>query len=250
MHQVDGVKEKMISFLCVIPDRPKAPTQVRPSFGITRPIPSPSYPIPSPQQQHQISQQTQSTAKLKKEKKKPLVPFHHRPSISKDRPEAVKSHVGAMTKGLPTANSLTSVTQMRHSDVALAHNAKNTTGAVAHKNSTLDTKTNAKASQHSSSLLRVNSSRLPSSTCEKVSEMLVKSEESCANNFVSNIDSDKKDDDEQSCYVLPVESVFSVPVLPSDPLDCRPLGALGDQVITDEVFSPSPLDAPMSLWER
>lgn len=245
-------------FLVCLLDRPKAPTQVRPSFGITRPIPSPNYLAPSPQQQQQTSQQTQSTAKLKKEKKKPLVPFHHRPSREKDRSESVKSHVGAMTKGLPTANLLTSITQKRHPDVALAHHSgkkyslqgpptplQNATGAPGSKSHVI--KSEAKVLQPSALRLKLNSSIMPSQTADSgQTVVLAKNEESCDENFISKKDSDNKDKAESNCYLLPGESDFGVPVLPSDPLDCRPLS---DLIIPTDILSP-PLEPALPLWER
>ena len=244
----------------LVTDRPKAPTQVRPSFGITRPIPSPSYPMPSPQQQQQTSQQTQSSAKLKKEKKKPLVPFHHRPSLDKDRPEAVKSHVGAMTRGLPTANLLTSVTQKRHPDVAFAHHSgkkyslqgqstplQNTTGVPAHESNAINVKSEAKVLQPSASLLRTNSSIMPSQSVVSGQTDMVESEQSCGDTFIGSKDSDKKEETERNCYLLPVESGFTLPMLPSDPLDSRPLS---DLVIPMDVLTPSPIEPPLSVWER
>ena len=243
-------------YVCGGPNRPKAPTQVRPSFGITRPIPSPNYRAPSPQQQQQTSQQTQSSAKLKKEKKKPLVPFHHRPSMDKDRPEAAKSHVGAMTKGLPTANVLTSGTQKRHPDVAFPHNGKkysmqgpptplqNTSGVPSHKT---HGKSEMKVSQPSASLLRMESSIMPSQSVADGLKLLVKTNEPCTENFVGNKDCGKKDEMERNCYCLPEESGFSVPALPLNPLDCRPLSDLS---IPTAVSSPSPLEKPLSVWER
>ena len=243
----------------MVPVRPKAPTQVR-SFGITRPIPSPSHPLPSPQQQQQAAQQqNQNSAKLKKEKKKPLVPFHHRLSIDKDRPEAVKTHVGAMTKGLPTANLLTAVTQKRHPEVAFAHNAKkyslqgqttalqNMTEMPGQKSHAVNVKSESKVLQPSDSLLRVNPSIMLSQTfANGLPEMLVKNEKDvCGDDFVGNKDTGEKGDAEQNCYLLPVENSFIVPPLPSDPLDCRPVGGL---TTPKAVLTPPPLEP--TLWER
>ena len=176
--------------------------------------------------------------------------------MDKDRPEAVKSHVGAMTKGLPTTNLLTSVTQTRHPDVAFANpNAKkyslqgqtaplqNTTGVPGHKSHTINVKSEVKVPQHSASLLRANSSILPSPSVKRPT---VKNKELCVDDFLSNKDANKKDEAEQNCYLLPVESGFSVPLLPSDPLDWRPLS---DVAIPKDVPLPSPLDPPMSVWE-
>lgn len=244
--------------LCFASNRPKAPTQVRPSFGITRPIPSPSYHAPSPQQQQQTSQQTQSTAKLKKEKKKPLTPFHHRPNLDKDRPEAVKSHVGTMTKGLPTANLLTSVSQKRHPDVAFASCGKKyllqgpTTplqnASVAPKSHAVNMKSEVKMPQPPLTVPKVESLAMSSQdVANRHAHLLAKTEVSCADDFVSNKDCDRKDEPERNCYILPEENGFRVPALPSDPLDCRPLS---DLVIPTDVLSPSPLEAPLLFWER
>ena len=188
------------------------------------------------------------------------MPFHHRLSIDKDRPEAVKSHVGTMTKGLPTANILTSVTQKRHPEVAFAHNAKkytlqgqatalqNTTGMPGQKSHAISVKSESKVLPPSASLLKVNSSIMSSQTFVKgQAEMSVTNkQEVCGEDFVSNKDSDEKEDTEQNCYLLPVESGFSVPPLPSDPLDCRPVG---DLTIPKDVLTPPPLE-PTLLWER
>lgn len=188
------------------------------------------------------------------------MPFHHRLSIDKDRPEAVKSHVGAMTKGLPTANILTSVTQKRHSEVAFAHNAKkytlqgqttalqNTTGMPGQKSHTISVRSESKVLQPSASLLKVNSSMMPSQTfLNGQAEMLVTDkQEVCGEDFVSNMDTVEKEDMEKNCYLLPVESGFTVPPLPCDPLDCRPVG---DLTIPKDVLTPPPLE-PTLLLER
>ncbi|XP_044173755.1 mediator of RNA polymerase II transcription subunit 13-like isoform X2 [Acropora millepora] len=239
--------------------RPKAPTQVRPSFGITRPIPSPSYPSQSPQQQQQISQTTQSSAKLKKEKKKPLVPFHHRLSVEKDRPEAIKSHVGAMTKGLPTANLLTSINQKRHPDVALGHNTKryslqnpaislhNSSSTAGHKTPLTNIKSEVKVPQPCASLLKAETSAILSKSfgCGQ-DNVLVKTEESYPADFPGKKDVDMGHEKEHNHYILPEESVFVVPVLPSDPLDCR---TGNDLEVPTDVLSPLPLEPALPVWE-
>jgi len=218
--------------------------------------------LPSPQQQQQQTsqQQSQNSAKLKKEKKKPLVPFHHRLSIDKDRPEAVKSHVGAMTKGLPTANILTSVTQKRHPEVAFPHNAKkyslqgqttalqNTAGMHGQNSQAISVKLESKVSQPSASLLRVNSSIMsPETIVNGPAEILVKREQEVSgDDFFSKEYIDKKEDTEQNCYLLPGEDDFIIPSLPGDSLDCRPVG---DLTIPKDVLTPqTPLEP--TLWER
>lgn len=188
------------------------------------------------------------------------MPFHHRLSIDKDRPEVVKSHVGAMTKGLPTANILTSVTQKRHLEVAFPHNAKkyslqgqttalqNTTGMHGQNSYAISVKSESKVSQPSASLLRVNSSIMSSQTLVNgQAEILVKREQDVTgDDFVSKEYIDKKEDTEQNCYLLPEENGFSVPPLPGDPLDCRPVG---DLTIPKDVLTPrTPLEP--TLWER
>ena len=190
------------------------------------------------------------------------MPFHHRLSIDKDRPEAVKSHVGAMTKGLPTANILTSVTQKRHLEVAFPHNAKkyslqgqttssqHTTGVHGQNSHVISVKSESKVSQPSASLLRVNSSIMSSQTLATnngYAEMLVKREQEVSGDeFVSKEYINKKEDTEQNCYLLPGEEDFSVPPLPGDPLDCRPVG---DLTIPKDVLTPrTPLEP--SSWER
>ena len=233
---------------------------MRSSFGITRPIPSPSYPLPSPQQQQQqqqSAQQNQGNTKLKKEKKKTLVPFHHRQSLDKERPEALKSHVGAMTKGLPTANVLTSVTQKRHPEVAFAQNSRkyhmqsqttslqNTTGISGLKSHAISAKSEMKCSQPSASLLKVNSSIISTQPIiNGKAQISVKDESNICEDFVSNKDSDALED-ANKCYTLPLEGGFTVPLLPSDPLDCRPVG---DLTISKDVSTPTPLET--TLWER
>lgn len=188
------------------------------------------------------------------------MPFHHRLSIDKDRPEVVKSHVGAMTKGLPTANILTSVTQKRHPEVAFPHNAKkyslqgqttalqNTTGMHGQNSHAISVKSESKVSQPSASLLRVNSSIMSSQTLVNgQAEILVKREQDVSgDDFVSKEYIDKKEDTEQNCYLLPEENGFTVPPLPGDPLDCRPVG---DLTIPKDVLTPrTPLEP--TLWER
>lgn len=190
------------------------------------------------------------------------MPFHHRLSIDKDRPEAVKSHVGAMTKGLPTANILTSVTQKRHAEVAFPHNAKkyslqgqttalqNTTGMHGQNSHVISVKSEPKVLQPSASLLRLNSSMMLSQALVKsngLAEILVKREQEVSgDDFVSKEYIDKKEDTEQNCYLLPGEDDFSVPPLPGDPLDCRPVG---DLTIPKDVLTPqTPLEP--TLWER
>ena len=188
------------------------------------------------------------------------MPFHHRLSLDKDKPEAVKSHVGAMTKGLPTANILTSVTQKRHPEVAFPHNAKkyslqgqttalqNTTGMHGQNSQAISVKSESKVSQPSASLLRVNSLIMSSQTLVNGHpELLVKREQEVSgDHFVSKEYIDKKEDTEQNCYLLPGEDYFSVPPLPGDPLDCRPVG---DLTIPKDVLTPrTPLEP--TLWER
>lgn len=235
--------------------RPKAPAQVRSSFGISRPTPSPSYPLPSPQQQQQLqsTQQNQGNTKLKKEKKKPLVPFHHRQSLDKERPEALKSHVGAMTKGLPTSNVSTSVTQKRHLEVAFPQNSRkyqsttlvNTSGISGPKGHAISAKTEDKCLQPPTSLLKVNPSILSSKAiANNQAEMTVKVESNNFEDFVGNKDSTASEDTVKKCYALPSEVAFTVPLLPSDPLDCRPLG---DLMVSKDVPTPSPLET--TLWE-
>lgn len=180
--------------------------------------------------------------------------------MDKDRPEAVKSHVGAMTKGLPTANLLTSATQKRHPDVAFPHNGKKysvqgpptplqtTSGVPSQKTRGVGLKSEVKVSQPSASLLRVESSITPSqSVADGLKNALVKTDEPCADDFVGNKAWDKKDEMERNCYCLPEENGFCVPVLPLNALDCRPLS---DPSIPTVVASPSPLEKPLSVWER
>jgi len=167
-----------------------------------------------------------------------------------------------MTKGLPTANILTSVTQKRHPEVAFPHNAKkyslqgqttalpNTTALHGQTSHMISVKSESKVSQPSASLLRVNSSIMSSQalvTSKGQAEILVKREQEVSgDDFVSKEYTDKKEDTEQSCYLLPGEDDFSVPQLPGDPLDSRPVG---DLTIPKDVLTPrTPLES--TLWER
>ena len=167
-----------------------------------------------------------------------------------------------MTKGLPTANILTSVTQKRHPEVAFPHNAKkyslqgqttalqSTTGLHGQNSPVISVKSESKVSQPSASLLRLNSSVRSSQalvTSNGQAEILVKREhEVSGDDFVSKECIDKKEDTEQNCYLLPGEDEFSVPKLPGDPLDCRPVG---DLIVPKDVLTPrTPLEP--TLWER
>lgn len=210
--------------------------------------------MPQQQQQLQSTQQNQGNTKLKKEKKKPLVPFHHRQSLDKERPEALKSHVGAMTKGLPTSNVSTSVTQKRHLEVAFPQNSRkyqstplvNTSGISGPKGHAISAKTEDKCLQPPTSLLKVNPSILSSKAIvNNQAEMTVKVESNNFEDFVGNKDSTASEDTVKKCYALPSEVGFTVPLLPSDPLDCRPLG---DLMVSKDVPTPSPLET--TLWER
>lgn len=164
-----------------------------------------------------------------------------------------------MTKGLPTANLLTAVTQKRHPEVAFAHNVKkyslqgqttalqNMTGMTGQKSHTMNVKSESKVLQPTDSLLRVNPSIMSSQTfANSLPEMLVKNEkEVCGADFVGNKDAGGKEDAEQNCYLLPEENSFIVPPLPSDPLDCRPVV---DLTTPKDVLTPPPLEP--TLWER
>lgn len=167
-----------------------------------------------------------------------------------------------MTKGLPTANILTSVAQKRHLEVAFPHNAKkyslqgqttslqHTTGMHGQNSHAISVKSESKVSQPSASLLRVNSSIMSSQTLVTSNghgELLVKREQEVpGDDFVSKEYIDKKEDTEQNCYLLPGEDDLSVPPLPGDPLDCRPVG---DLTIPKDVLTPrTPLELPS--WER
>ena len=244
-----------------ITNRPKPPTQVRPSFGITRPVPSPGYPLPSVQQpqQHQPTmqqQQNQGSMKAKKEKKKLLVPFHHRVMMDKDVPEAVKSHVGAMTKGLPTANVLTAVTQKRHLDVASAHQSvkkypllSQTAASLLQSSGGSGVKPEATKSQSTASFVSVNSSLVPSQNdVNDPARTTARTEqENQQSMFLSEKDTQKFEDDAESCYLLPQVGKFDLPILPPNPLDCRPLVATGLETVKDML---SPLPSEIALFGR
>ena len=184
--------------------------------------------------------------------------------MEKDRPEVIKSHVGAMTKGLPTANVLTSVNQKRHPDVALGHNTKryslqnpaislhSSSSIPGHKIPLTNIKSEVKVPQPCASLLKAETSKILSKSfgCGEDNgqdNVLVKTEESCPADFPGKKDVDKGPDKEHNHYILPEESVFAIPVLPSDPLDCR---TGNDLAVPTDVFSPLPLEPPFPVWER
>lgn len=180
--------------------------------------------------------------------------------MEKDRPEAIKSHVGAMTKGLPTANLLTSINQKRHPDVALGHNTKryslqnpaisllNSSSTPGHKIPLTNIKSEVKVPQPCASLLKAETSAILSKSfgCGQ-DDVLVKTEESYPADFPGKKDVDRGHDKEHNHYILPEESVFVVPVLPSDPLDCR---TGNDLEVPTDVLSPLPLEPALPVWER
>ena len=250
--------------------RPKPPTQVRSSFGITRPIASPSHPLPSPQQQ-----QSSANVKLKKdrEKRKLLIPFHQRHSVEKDVPKAFRTHVAMATKGVPTVNLLTSVNQKRHVNVAAAsagamlrtkkqswpNQSSSAKNVRTMSRQQLDSTSNSDShitnlSSNVNSLIRDDDVFIDTALSNKnlsnsiqlkpVGENLA-TETDC--NEVENLKLQGKAKDCKTQYVLPVLGTFHLPTLPDDPLDCR----------TTDLLLPKPLEEPLesfrdqkpSMWE-
>ena len=199
--------------------------------------------MPSPQQQ-----QSSATVKLKKEKekKKPLIPFHQRPSVERDVPEVLRTHVAMATKGVPTANVLTSVNQKRHINVAAvaaAHKTKkhgwpNQTSfskslyglgsqqieSKLNDNSSLTTLSSNVSSMlgkadtlADTSLLQVNTSNNAAATA-RGSKIKTEPGTNSLESFSLPLASKK---DPKSLYELPVLGTFALPSLPDDPLDCR-----------------------------
>lgn len=177
--------------------------------------------------------------KLKKEKKKVVIPFHQRPLLQQDIPEPpLKCYAVMATKGLPTVNSLTNDSQKRFSDCAgSAGSAKK---YVVHNSSnkqliSLGTcKPNSTGSNSNILDLKTEATSGSSKTGNVV-------EASCKTGLTSQDSQEKsnyhtkKPPRNKICYLLPVNTCFVAPTLPGNSLDCRQY---------QPILSPPPMEPP------
>lgn len=175
--------------------------------------------------------------KLKKEKKKVIAPFHHRPLLQQDTPEpALKCYAVMATKGLPTVNSLTNDSQKRFSDCA---GSAGTAKKYAVPNSFNKHSTSLGTTEGTSSnKLDINKTETValSSKTETVLENTSKTSfTSQALQEKSNYRS-KKPAQNSDCYLLPGNSSLIAPALPGNTLDCR-------------LFQPLPSPPPLQPHE-
>lgn len=221
------------------------------SFGSFRSVPSPSNPIPSPQQQQQ---QVQTTAKLKKEKKKPLTPFHHRPLVEREGPETVKSHVGTVSKGLPTVNVLTAVNQKRHAEVAgpnqtLKRYPWHTQAApvVTGSTSNLGIKLEMASTKEDFPFIHFDLPlRKVDADTNEVSQGTMWSEDGVNFRWRDSVET-KASWKDKGDFLLPKEGRFDLPVLPGNSLDCR---IPQDNVPSTAKYQQSPQPSQTIFWER